>query len=104
MGLREAVLRTSDKHPCFSLEALKTTGETGDTSPPNQSKGKNDATPLSQDKGPQNTYEGGFTVTRTNTGGLTFNFQVFSLGASETQNISAANTLKISFKSIPNIQ
>jgi hypothetical protein len=68
MEVREALLKTRDTHPCFTLAKL------------------------------QNTYRAGFTVTRSKAGGGNLTFGLFSLGASRAQNQSAANTLEISFK------
>ena len=81
--LRDGLLEASQKGPCISLV------------PPPGSDGK----PSKDDGG---TYAFGFTVINQVSSGGTLKFAVFSLGATNTAQRQAGNTITVTFKARPN--
>jgi hypothetical protein len=71
--LRTSLLAASDSKPCVSFDP-------------------------GGDKPQDNSYAIGFTVAQTETAGATFKFLVFSVGASESAQAQAANTITVTFK------
>lgn len=82
--LRDGLLVASDKAPCVSLVPSGTDPATGK--------------PIA-DAG--DTFAFGFTVTNTATEGGVLKFIVFSLGATESQQHQAGNTITVTFKAHP---
>jgi hypothetical protein len=81
--LRDGLLEASKRTPCVSLIPSGT-----------DSSGK----PIAD---PGGTFAFGFTVSHSNTEGATVKFVVFSLGATETSQRQAGNTITVTFKARP---
>ena len=89
--LRDGLLEASKQKPCFSLVPLVPL-------PPTPTADGKPATPPT-DKG--GTYAFGFIVIKTSTAGTTLKFLVFSLGATNTAQRQAGNTITVTFRARP---
>lgn len=87
--LRDGLLEASQRGPCVSLVPIGADGQ-----PAKDSDGK----PVKDDGG---SYAFGFTVINQASAGATLKFVVFSLGATNTAQRQAANTITATFKARP---